>query len=260
MKRWFFLSPIVAALALLFTGHYVSTITQITPPAIVAKTGDQQPDIDEVIKKLFAKDEEAPAKLKIVKPKLEQGEHWVPIVRFTNTGINKSSVDKVSEIIQAVNDAGAEAIVLEISTLGGEVPSGYEFGRAIERSHAPVYCVVDGDAASMGFYVLQSCDVRLMTKRSVLMIHEPHIQGPEVGTANIYRNYEQLLHAATEAMLEHEAVKMKVSREVIRKHIENGQDWNILWEEALKIGAVDKIAPSVEAVAYALKKGWRGHI
>jgi ATP-dependent protease ClpP protease subunit len=256
MKRWFVL--FLAAFTFLVAPHIQGLRTPLDQPrpAVVAASSPP-PDIDEQLKHLLQsldEPDEPKAPTKIERPKLKPGEHWVPVIRFTNASIDKANVAKVVSLFEQISAAGPDAIVLELSTLGGEVPSGYEFARAIERSNAHVTCVVDGDAASMGYFVLQSCDTRLMTKRSVLMIHEPHVGGPDHGTQSVYRNLQAMLHITSEAMLEHEVVRMKVSKEVVRKHIENGQDWNMLYGEALEVGAVDGVAPSVESVVRTLIK------
>lgn len=260
MKRLFL--PLIAALFLLTASVYASC----APPTPIAQVATVTPDssdddLDEMIKRVLKQgDEEKPKeKSKIVKPKLGKGEHWVQLVRFTNVGVNDTSVKKLSDTLDEVNEAGVEVIVLELATPGGSMPAGQEMARVIERSKAPVHCVVDGDTASMGFYVLQSCKERMMTKRSTLLAHEPRYSAVDGGNQTDMKNHQDMLHAASENMLEHEAARLKVSKEELRKRTEHGQDWIMLYDEALKVGAVDDVVKTVESVVNYYKHTLKGH-
>jgi ATP-dependent protease ClpP protease subunit len=74
------------------------------------------------------------------------------------------------------------AVLFEINSPGGSV-AGFRIAKALEDSEVPVVCVVDGLAASMAFYILQSCDTRLMTGHSLLMAHEPSMFSMNAPTA-----------------------------------------------------------------------------
>lgn len=147
----------------------------------------------------------------------------------------------------------AKAIVIEINTDGGSVSDGFQLARAIERSAVPVYCVADMKALSMGFYLLQSCHKRFMTKRAVLMWHEPRMNAaPPVGVTKGYENYAARMRAMTTAMVEHVSARLKVKAGVAGAKIANGGEWWISWEEALEIGAVDGIVPNAESLVESL--------
>lgn len=221
------------------------------PPQVAAQSqtaGDQ--DLREL---LLALQGGAPAPA-VECPKLPPGQRCVPLVRFTDQAVTEASVERVEGELQSANDAGAGAIVLELATPGGSVGAGQEFARAIERSHAPVYCVVDGVTASMGFYVLQSCRGRYMTKRSSLMMHEPSIESGDGGKQEEYENSRRALHAISEGMLEEESARMKISQEEAGRRIAGGQDWWQDWREALEVGSVDAVVESVESAQQQLRQ------
>jgi ATP-dependent protease ClpP protease subunit len=262
MKRF-----VVLAAVLFFTffvAPHIKGLRYTTPMQAVSSVQDVQTvaagdPMEELLKKLMEDDDDEPAiKVPSIKrPRLAAGEHFVPLLRYTDTEVSKASITKMSALIAQANAAGAEAIVLEIATPGGSVTDGIELGRAIEMSHAPIHCVVDGEAASMGFYVLQSCKTRMMTKRSALMVHEPSITGQTSGPQTKWHNVQSALHATAELMLEHEAKRMKISKDCLRSHIENGQDWWMLYGEALEVGAVDGVVASVESTQASYQHTFR---
>lgn len=187
-----------------------------------------------------------------LQPKSPNDLHYVPSMRFSEA-MDAETAKGFVEWVESANREGAEALVVEISSPGGSVKDGFDMVRAIETSKAPVYCVVDDEAASMALYVLESCQVRLMTRRSVLMAHEPWIGGEFQGQEQKWQNVVDRLHATTEAMLEHLAAHFKVSKAYIAAKIKGGKEWWINWQEAVKVGAVDGTTPAAEVVAAALR-------
>jgi ATP-dependent protease ClpP protease subunit len=180
-----------------------------------------------------------PAAQQYIPPKLSANEHHIGLIKF-NTDVNNDSVLLTSDMIQQMNDAGAEGIVIVINSPGGSVSAGTRLAQAIEESKAPVICVVDSVAASMASFILESCKVRLMTKRASILIHEPSVSGWSLdgGQKDLKNAYEQM-HALAEMMLNQYARRSKLTVDEIRKHIENGQDWWLLWQEALNDGFID---------------------
>jgi ATP-dependent protease ClpP protease subunit len=190
----------------------------------------------------------------LVKPKLAEGERWVVRLRLANAEVNKGTAEHLIKLIeQASDNVDVDFIMIELDTPGGMVGEGHAIVRAMERSAKPVVCVADGQAASMGFYILQGCDKRLMTTRTSLMVHEPSIGGEFGGQPKDWANMTRGLQATAQAMLYHEGKRLKVGLDVLAKHIEHGQSWFMNVDEAMQVGAVDGVAGSVEGVAYRLQ-------
>lgn len=145
--------------------------------------------------------------------------------------------------------AGADPhkeILIRFNTPGGDLGSALLIAQAIEstvRRGGHIRCLVDGYALSAGLYILESCPVRQMTDRSVLMAHEPWlgISGPVTRlTAGLIA--AQLLTTRRQYAAQC-AARMRISvREFIRKI--DGKQWWIGPEEALAVGAVDAVVPS----------------
>jgi len=160
-------------------------------------------------------------------------------------------VDSITPALNALklaNTLQAKAVLLEINTEGGSIDAGFELARAIEQSSMPVTCVVDWNALSMGYYILQSCDVRVMTKRSILMIHQPAFDLERVsGNQNLFEDYGSWLEHMNLAMVQHNIAKTKIPMKLVLKKIEYKM-WFLGWEEALKYKAVDCIVDTTQTV------------
>jgi ATP-dependent protease ClpP protease subunit len=165
--------------------------------------------------------------------------------RFAS-GIHDPSVEAFRAFVEGVNEAHADAMMLEIDTKGGAVDAGHEMARTIELSEVPVICVADGEVESMGFYVLQSCDARFATKRTVFLIHPVALALDEMSPVVRYTP-EKLTEMAeraaaySTAYLEWCASKLKIGMPELKSHFVGGKDWYFDWHTAEKIGAVDKV-------------------
>jgi ATP-dependent protease ClpP protease subunit len=94
--------------------------------------------------------------------------------------------------------------------------------------------------ASGGFYLLQACNMRAMTSRSHLMVHEASVGrggrgGPREMTADL-----EAIQSVNDAMSVHQCRHMTMSLEDCRARYA-GRDWWILPDEAMAVGAVDVI-------------------
>lgn len=159
----------------------------------------------------------------------------------------------IREIEQA--DTEADLTLIEIHSVGGELPSGFLVSKAIERAHNQVMCVVDGNALSEAFYILQSCDKRFMTKRSRLMVHEPYYPAlTNIGRTGLRQMLKEL-DGDVYAWTEHAGHKMKMGPDALRKRLAdaNQGDWYMTWKEALSEKAVDGVVESMPAVVKSLR-------
>lgn len=168
-------------------------------------------------------------------PKLNQ-----PALIYMNGDVNESLASKMEASIELANKI-APSIIIEIISSGGETAGGFKIAKAIENSSKIVTCVVDNEASSMAFYILQSCDIRVMTRRSTLMTHEI-----KLFTTMEYLKRGRLLDMADElramslAHAEHCRHRMKISMaEYMRRT--TGRDWWMHWEDAVQFHAVDRV-------------------
>ncbi len=143
-----------------------------------------------------------------------------------------------------------QIVMLDINTPGGSLSTGFELEKALESTPAQVFCVVDGDAYSMGFYLLQSCQYRVMTKRSSLMAHEPLevTQGPTPLTIRTLEDIQADLHTSARALAEQAISRMKMTYEEFFAKV-HAKNWFMAWPEAQARGAVDCVYAGTGASA-----------
>ena len=159
--------------------------------------------------------------------------------------INDETVQPILDGIENAPHGKDDRVVIEINSPGGEVEPGFKLVKAIEHYHAKVVCIVDGTAASMASYLFVGCDVRAMTKRSVLMIHQPGMG--DQGQLNELLNAADWMKAYGVAMAEGYALHMKgiTAADIIARTFGGREMW-LDWREAKKLGAVDVILDKVE--------------
>ena len=163
--------------------------------------------------------------------------------------ITDESVAELRKGIDEANQNNAPAIILEINSPGGDVDAGYLLAKSIERSKAPVTCVVDGNAASMASFILESCTTRVVTRRSIIMIHEPAFITNGFGGQFVrWQNTADHLRYMTKAMMEHYAKRMGMKTEDLINRVYGGRSWFMSPEEALKFHVVDFVVDSYEDI------------
>ena len=210
------------------------------------------PEIPQALKDLLnSLDEPKPAlKLECKEPLLSCVLHY----RLSDE-ISSESTDKAIEWINAANEAGATDIVFEMNSGGGSVNAGFELARVIEESRAPVSMVVDWEAASMAAFLLESAQHRYITRRGMLMFHEPALSGTMSGRPNEWQAIADMMKAMRHAIAQHCSARMNVDISYYEKRTEGGQMWWLTADEAKEFGAVDQVVDSVAQVIRALKQG-----
>jgi ATP-dependent protease ClpP protease subunit len=166
----------------------------------------------------------------------------VPAYRFSDH-IDEDTVKTFGKFIAAATAAKPDLIMVELNTPGGSMDDGHEMSRMIEHTPVPVVCIVDGTSASMGMYILASCDIRVMTKRSQLMIHQVHLMVPQghIISDVSNENAASIIQVATRAYIEWVSHRFKNTPVAsILQRISFGREWWMNWEEAIRIGAIDK--------------------
>lgn len=169
--------------------------------------------------------------------------------------VSSISVIMWNAAIEKAEKDGFRAMLIEINSGGGSTEEGFKTAKVIENSKMQIVCVVDGTAASEAFYILQSCDRRLMTKRSRLMIHEPYWLKLENVTRKQLKTSENELDVFVNSWMEHATGRMNMKpKEVVKRCTAEGGDWWLGWETALHFGAVDGVVRSTPAVWQTLSE------
>jgi ATP-dependent protease ClpP protease subunit len=183
------------------------------------------------------------------------GKVCVQAFRFS-AEVDDKSAHAVIGFLQQAQKNHIDVVILELATLGGSYPAGHEIARAIEISPVPVVCVVDGLVASMGVYIFQSCDRRLITPRGMLMLHSALAPTP--------------FNMESEHDLEQKVLRLKVINRAYGSHviahtgltldqylakIANGNEWWLDADEAVKVGFAFKFPGTPNALMKAIREG-----
>lgn len=171
------------------------------------------------------------------------------------TGLVKltGQIGDPSDLQDALEACKDRAVVLEINSPGGSIFGAIEMQKAIERHPYPVICVVDGMAASAAFVTLQSCDMRLMTPRSILMAHHASLSGAG-GKSEDLENAANALRAVDRAMTLFICKRMGLTVEEFESHVSGNREWWLAADEAKTVNAIDFQIDSI-ADAMALANG-----
>lgn len=167
-----------------------------------------------------------------------------PAKNSVMTEIQTFSGDEVDALITQLGawdkSKDVSEIWIRINSNGGSVENGYKLIHWIEQADKKIVCVADTKAYSMGFFLLESCDERLMTRRASLMAHEASVSGVD-GNAHELRDVAEHLRALSEGLMQNAAVRMNISEDALRAKMTN-KSWWINYQEALKTGAIDGLA------------------
>lgn len=90
-------------------------------------------------------------------------------------------------------------VTLLLNTPGGSVDEGIAIYNALKRYKGTVTTVVDSLAASMGSYLLQAGDERIVYANSMLMIHQPW--GGSIGNSEDFRREAGVLDKYAQRMI-----------------------------------------------------------
>lgn len=167
-----------------------------------------------------------------------------------DTVINSISADLLVSKIKACK---GKRIVLEINSPGGSVFAALEIQKAIERHDRPVFCVVDGLAASAAFVTLQSCTSRYATDRAVLMAHAPSLTTE--GQQTEIENSAEALRVINWGMVEHCAKRMGMAHDDFERRVTGGREWYLSQADALQFKAIDGPAESVAEILKLAAEG-----
>ncbi len=195
-----------------------------------------------------------PSKLSLDAGELDSCDANKPCKYRLNATINRESVSSAISWISSAEKAGSTVFVLELNTPGGSVPAGFELAKKIEEAKVPVVCVVDGMAASMGFYIISACPIRVMTYRSILMTHAPSLSADMSGQVNDWASAADALRALQVAIAAFCNRRLTTTIEEYHSRTDGGKEWWFSWVDAKRYHAVDLVVNSVSEVMAELNK------
>lgn len=147
-----------------------------------------------------------------------------------------------SSVIEALGAMGGKDVSMYLSTPGGSVDEGTLVFNTIDRYPGKVTMIVDSIAASMGSYILQAADVRIVAANSKVMIHDPW--SIAMGNAAAFRKEADVLEKYSEAMVPAYAKRSGKTEDEVRA-IMAEETWYV-GADAVTAGFADKVVGSAK--------------
>jgi ATP-dependent protease ClpP protease subunit len=151
--------------------------------------------------------------------------------------VGEVNADSVSQVVDFIMKSKEKEIVIYFDSPGGSVFDGLQLAEAIENSDKKITCVASM-AASMAFYLLQSCDVRLITSSAILMQHVSSY-GMRGNEPNNY-SFAKFIRSISVAMDTAQAKRINMKYKKFKYLVRN--DWWLFGERAIKANVADGTA------------------
>ena len=158
--------------------------------------------------------------------------------------IDEESAGAVVQQLHWLDVQGRGRVTIYISSPGGELHSTFGLFDVIRSMRSLTVTVGIGDIASGASLLLQAGQVRKMTPRAWLMIHEVSSGGHESTTTKTEDDLV-LLKRLQQQMLDIYTERSRVKRDEIAKEWKR-KDWWMTAQEALKQGFIDEIMAEVK--------------
>lgn len=147
-----------------------------------------------------------------------------------------------TDLQDQVSHTQADVFIFRITTPGGGVIAGTLIAQMIEDMPQRTICLGDGFVMSMGAYLMQACDTRVLTDRTVMMIHSAALQNQDPNASSVENeNSAKYIDIQNRLMLRYIARRSHVTEDMLLVQIAGGREYYILPEIALELGLADKI-------------------
>lgn len=151
---------------------------------------------------------------------------------------------------QEAKDAGADEIILEMDTLGGEVNAALQIGKLLRASEIPVTVFIKGEAISAGAYIALNADHILMAPGSAMGAAAPVTLTGEEADPKTVAFWRSNMQSAAEAHgRDPEIAGGMVDRNVEIEGIkEKGELISLSAQQAVKLKMADKVVADEQEV------------
>lgn len=172
--------------------------------------------------------------------------YWIPLNQTIEQGLTAYLERTFSE----AEEAAADAIVVEMDTLGGEVNAALDIGKLIGHSDIPVSMYIKGEAISAGAYIALNADTIFMTPSSAIGAAEPRLITGETADPKTVAFWASNMRAAAEANgRDPDIAEAMVDRNIaIEGLTERGELVSLSANEAVEYGMADNIVQNQQDV------------
>jgi ATP-dependent protease ClpP protease subunit len=162
------------------------------------------------------------------------------IINF-DADIYQDSMDKFIAIVEKYQeDPEVTNFIVRLNSRGGSVVKGFKIAETMTSSKKNFICVVDKHVGSMGFFIFEMCDVRVMTESATLMTHEPKIELKGSQDRFALLGQAKVLEEMSETMAKILSKRMNISIDIYQMFTLH-RDWNMDAETAKIMEAVDEV-------------------
>lgn len=163
--------------------------------------------------------------------------------------ITAESVDCACSELARLRSQSQEPIVLRINSPGGDTEPAHRLSGVIKKLGAPVYGLVEVQAMSAGFIILQACTLRLATADAEFMFHPPGFTAEEAACAFGFPppDEEGVRFHDSERYLEWLGyLSLRSNRPTDELELYGREEREFIASRALELGFIDEIVPAQE--------------
>lgn len=176
----------------------------------------------------------------LIKNKSKQEAELTIFGDITSYPCNDKDVSSYNLSKQLSELNGVKTINVHINSYGGEVAEGLAIYNSLKQHKAKVKTFCDGFACSIASVIFMAGDERIMSKASLLMIH--NAWSMVMGNANELRKQADDLDKITQASINAYMEHVSISEEELKELLDN-ESW-LDYSEALEKGFATKVVES----------------
>jgi ATP-dependent Clp protease protease subunit len=193
-----------------------------------------------------------PLSARAAEPKKVEGKPVVLSQRVVEIagGISFELMKKAQREVLEFASHGDEPIWFRINSPGGSVDAGLILVDTMKAVKAPIHCIVESAAYSMGAIILSYCDKRFGLPHATYMLHEASYGTAGEDPQN--RSKLDFLTKYLDRMHEEIAKNLKMDVKKYRARIRDA--WWMLSDEAKSIGLIEEIITNIAYEEIPLEK------
>ena len=159
-------------------------------------------------------------------------------------GVDHVFATKFMKNLHVLESMSSDPITVILSTPGGMEVSGMAIYDAIKSSPCHTTMIVRGEACSMGSYILQAADERLMAVHSIMMLHVGSSNGYGLDhktSAKNWMKFEETYGKKLDAILKEKIIQKKP--EYLGKKFDELMNFDTILsaQEAVDMGLADAV-------------------
>jgi len=149
-------------------------------------------------------------------------------------------------VIEQLNDANGEDILVRINSVGGDVFEGMAMYNALKKYEGNVKVEIEGLSASMASIIMLAGDEVSASENSLIMVHNP--SAGVMGESKDLNKRAELLDKMKSQMVTIYKGKSTISEEEIISMMDE-ETW-FTADEAMAVGLIDNVTEAIKVAAH----------